>query len=149
MHGLRWKTLLCCALLLPVTAAADDDGKMESASTDTSAAPAETTWSLSGLESRWRLSHALITPTYTDYWPRSSTLFDVDVESDNSIMRVAQIRSLSFLTISGDERSKWFLGINEDGLVGIHFRGFSRSGARRHLDVATLFSSAKDDDDSY
>lgn len=149
MHGLRWKTLLCCALLLPVTAAADDAGEPESASSDASSTPDETAWSIDDFESRWRLSHALVSPAYTEYWPHSSTLFDVDVDSDDSIMRVAKIRSLSLLTISGDERSKWFLGINENGLVGIHFRGFSRSSARQHLDVATLFSSAKDGDDSY
>ncbi len=149
MHRFRCKTLLCCALLLPVTATADDAAEPEPASSDATPTPVEIDWSIADLESRWRLSHAVMTPAYTDPWSRSSTLFDVDVDSDNSIMRVAQIRSLSFLTISGDERSKWFLGINEDGLVGIHFRGFSRSGARRHLDVATLFSSGRDGDDAY
>ena len=149
MRGFRCKTLLCCTLLLPMTAAADDGEQPESASSDAPSTQTETVQSLAEFESRWRLSHAALTPNYTDAWPHSSTLFDVDVDSDDSILRVAQIRSLSFLTISGDERSKWFLGINEDGLVGIHFRGFSRSGARRHLDIATLFSSGEDSDDDY
>ncbi len=147
MRRFRWKTLLCCTLLLPLAAAADDADDAEPDGSD--ATHVETVRSLAELESRWRLSHPVVAPTYAGQWPQASTMFDFDVQSENSFMRVARIRSLSFLTLSGNERSKWFLGINEDGLVGIHFRGFTRNGARRHLDVASLFSDDQEGADAY
>ncbi len=123
-----WKSLFCVCLLLPAAATADD--------------------SIDRLyESRWQLSHSPDTATYLDEIGEPATSFRLQLDDGNSLMRVAKIRSLSLLTLSGDDRAKWFLGINEDGLVGIHFRGFSRSGAKRHLDVATLLSAKEDDED--
>lgn len=128
MRKVCWKPLFCACLLLPAAGIADE--------------------SIDKLyESRWRLSHPVDSATYTDEWPQADRSFDLVVDDGNSIMRVAKIRSLSILTLAGDDRSKWFLGINEDGFVGIHFRGFTRSGARRHLDVSRLFSSKKDASD--
>ena len=123
-----WKTLFCACLLFPVAAIADD--------------------AIDKLyESRWQLSHSLDTATYLDELPEPASSFRLQVDDGNSILRVTNIRTLSLLTLSGDERAKWFLGINEDGFVGLHFRGFSRSGAKRHLDVASLFSSQDVEDD--
>lgn len=124
-----WKTLFCVCLLLPATATADDTfDKL--------------------YESRWQLSHSLDAATYTSELSEPSTSFDLDLDEGNSVLRVTKIRSLSLLTLSGDERAKWFLGINEDGFVGIHFRGFTRSGAKRHLDVASLFNNKDEQDES-
>ena len=144
MRRIRRMTLLCCSLLLPLAAAADD---AVDAGPDDSV-HAETVRSLAEFESRWRLTHPVVAPPYNDQWPTARAPFEFDVYAESSLVRVAQIRSLSFVTLSGDDRSKWFLGINEDGLVGIHFRGFSRNGARRHLDVASLFSDETSDDDN-
>jgi len=127
MRTTGWKALLCICLLLPAAGFADD-------SID----------KLYDYQSRWRLSHPVDAPTYTDDWPRARRPFDLAVDDGRSILRVTKIRSVSLLTLAGDERSKWFLGINEDGFVGIHFRGFTRNGAKRHFDVSSLFSSKKD-----
>ncbi len=97
-------------------------------------------------ESRWQLGHSLDTATYLNDLPEPSTSFELEVDDGNSLMRVTKIRSLSLLTLSGDDRAKWFLGINEDGLVGIHFRGFSKSGAKRHLDVASLLTAKNENE---
>lgn len=122
------KFLFCACLLIPAACTADD--------------------TFDNLyESRWQLGHSLDTSTYMNELPEPATSLDLHVDDGNSLWRVTQIRSLSLLTLSGDDRAKWFLGINEDGLVGIHFRGFSRSGAKRHLDVASLFSDTTDKDD--
>lgn len=126
MRTVNWKLLLCTFALLPAACIADD--------------------SLDKLyESRWSLSHSVDSPTYTYSRPVPNSDLDVDIEDGSSILSVTKIRSLSVFTLAGDERSKWFLGINEDGFVGVHFRGFTRSSARRHLDVSTLF--AKKDDE--
>jgi len=126
MRMVKWKSLVCVCALLPAAGIADD--------------------AVDRLyESRWALTHVTDSATYIDEWPQSSATFDIDVDDGSSIMRVTKIRSLSLLTLAGDEQSKWFLGINEDGIVGVHFRGFTRNGAKRHLDVAALFAS--DDDE--
>lgn len=120
-----WKTLFCVCLLLPAAATADDAfDKL--------------------YESRWQLSHTLDSATYPGELSEPTTTLNLSVDEGSSILRVTKIRSLSLLTLAGDERAKWFLGVNEDGFVGIHFRGFSRSAAKRHLDVASLFSAKED-----
>lgn len=128
MRTIKWKTPLCICLLLPAVGIADDSIQQ-----------------LYDYESRWRLSHSVDTATYIDDWSPASRPFDLVLDDGSSIIRVAKIRSLSLLTLAGDEQSKWFLGINEDGFVGIHFRGFTRNGAKHHLDVSSFFSSSKDE----
>ena len=130
MRRYCFKTLFCVCLLLPVTGTADDTFDRL-------------------YESRWRLGHSLDTATYLADLSKPASSFEVDVDDGSSILRVTKIRSLSLLTLSGDDRAKWFLGINEDGLVGIHYRGFSKSGVKRHLDLASLFTdkNSKDEKD--
>lgn len=128
MRTIKWNAPLFICLLLPAAGFADDSFE-----------------NLYDYESRWRLSHPVDTATYTDDWSQASRPFDLVLDDGSSIIRVAKIRSLSLLTLAGDERSKWFLGINEDGFVGIHFRGFTRNGAKRHLDVSSIFSSREDE----
>lgn len=42
---------------------------------------------------------------------------------DNSpYAQVSRIRSLSFLTLTNSGKSRWFLGINSDGIFGLHYR---------------------------
>ncbi len=122
------KFLFCACLIIPVASTADDTFD-------------------SLYESPWPLSHSLDTSTFLADLPEPATSLDLDVDDGNSILRVTRIRSLSLITLSGDDRAKWFLGINEDGLVGIHFRGFSRSGADRHLDVASLFADKDEENE--
>lgn len=124
-----WKILFCVSLLLPAAGIADNTFDQL-------------------FEPRWRVGHSLDTTTYLSELPEPATTLDLDVDDGNSILRVTKIRSLSLLTLSGDDRAKWFLGINEDGFVGIHFRGFSRSAAKRHLDVASLFANGDESDET-
>ncbi len=148
MRPASWKNLFCTLLLLPAAAVADDavsDDEHESEAY----ASSDTVWSLVDYDSRWRLSNTIDTNTYFDRWQGASMSLDVPVQDGSSIMRVAQIRTLSLFTISGDERSKWFVGINEDGLVGVHFRGFTRESAKRHVDLATLLDADEDEDSAY
>lgn len=42
---------------------------------------------------------------------------------DNSpYAQVSRIRSLSFLTLADSGKSRWFVGINSDGIIGLHYR---------------------------
>ena len=51
----------------------------------------------------------------------------IDLEDNSVLGRVRRARSLSFLTFFKQRRSQFFLGINEDGFVGLHFTGSSAS----------------------
>ena len=146
MRQASWKNLFRTILLLPAAVVADD-APIDVEQDSTAYASSEAVWSLADYESRWKLSNAVDTNTYFDRWPSNGVPFDVPVEDGSSIMRVVQIRSLSLFTIAGDERSKWFVGINEDGFVGVHFRGFTRESARRHVDLVSLIADAEDNGD--
>ena len=149
MSRSKWQHLLCTSLLLPAAALADEAPPAEQESAEAAAAPPETVLSLVEYEARWRLADPVDATAYIDRWPQSTWPFDIHVDDGSSLTRVTRIRSLSLLTIAGDERSKWFLGINEDGLVGIHFRGFTRTGARHHIDLPSLLAPDKVEDDAY
>lgn len=42
---------------------------------------------------------------------------------DNSpYAQVSRIRSLSFLTLADSGKSRWFVGVNSDGIFGLHYR---------------------------
>jgi hypothetical protein len=46
---------------------------------------------------------------------------------DNSpYAQVSRIRSLSFLTLANSGKSRWFVGINSDGIFGLHYRATAR-----------------------
>lgn len=58
---------------------------------------------------------------------------------DSSILgRASKLRSLSFLTLAEPGKSRLFLGVNEDGLVGLHFRAFSSHRDARYLELVRM-----------
>ncbi len=50
---------------------------------------------------------------------------DINFEDNSAIGRLSRIRNLSFLTIAKQRKSRLFLGVNEDGLVGLHLTATS------------------------
>ncbi len=65
----------------------------------------------------------------------------IDLVDNSMLGRLQRERSLSFLTLSSQRRSRLFLGVNEDGFVGLHFKGTSAAPAKvrrlRRLDAET------------
>jgi hypothetical protein len=74
--------------------------------------------------------------TYLDDWPRP--LANLEFRDDSALARVSKLRNLSLLTVAEIGRTRLFLGVNDDGLVGLHFNGFSRAGDTRYLEVVRM-----------
>ncbi len=52
--------------------------------------------------------------------------------------RVSKLRNLSLLTLAEVGQTRLFLGVNDDGLVGLHFNRFSRADDTRYLEAARM-----------
>lgn len=79
-------------------------------------------------------------PGYTNFGPgrRPGTITFPEVRDDSLLVRLSKVRNLSLLTLSETPRTRLFIGVNADGLVGLHFVAFSRAGDERYLSVARL-----------
>lgn len=70
---------------------------------------------------------------------------DLDFEDNSTIGRLSRIRNLSFLTIAKQRKSRLFLGVNEDGLVGLHLTATSEGlSSDRTVELSRLPYVEKD-----
>lgn len=85
-------------------------------------------------------------------------LFDFDFEDTNALKQISKLRTLSFLTLADKGKLRFFLGVNADGLAGLHLTLFPRQDDGRTLellrmpylsDVQTLDSSMHADTNSH
>jgi len=58
-------------------------------------------------------------------------------QDSSAVGRASKIRSLSLLTLAEFKRSRLFLGVNNRGVLGLHYRAF-KQGDDRCLEVARL-----------
>lgn len=131
----HWMALLATGMLLPVAGFADD-----AKPTDSEPLPILTPSGaalLAELEyaSRWHLFPETEAITYSGHWPRQLNKFDINLQDTNAWMRVTRTRSLSLLTVAKFRRTQLFFGINDDGVVGLHFNVFRRTRDERHLEL--------------
>ena len=82
------------------------------------------------------LVRSVILKPDSDAW--SKTRLSFKFRDDSVIDRIGKLRNLSFLTLATTERTRFFLGVNEDGLVGLHFNTLARYGDDRVLELARL-----------
>jgi len=133
-----WMALLLFSMLLTAASLADDaDGtNIEVQQIPLESRPTIATdkeWEFSYL---WRLRYPGAATAYPDYWTDPITEFEFQ---DSSMYgRVSQLHNLSLLTLAEFGQKRLFLGVNADGLVGIHFNAFSRNDDRRYLEVARM-----------
>lgn len=85
---------------------------------------------------RWRDAYQLDTTRYSKDW--TQPFVNVPFQDSGTLARVSKLRSLSLLTFAEIGRSRLFLGVNDEGLVGLHFRAFRRRDKERHLEVARM-----------
>jgi hypothetical protein len=74
--------------------------------------------------------------TYSDEWPQA--IADVDFQDNSALGRLGKLRNLSLLTLAETGQTRLFLGVNDDGLVGLHFVAFPRRGGERYLSLARM-----------
>ncbi len=138
MPKASWMTLLTIGMLLSAAGFADDT---KSSNTDSDPLP-EVTPSVqalhaeSGYTSRRHLFDSVEVMANSDDWPR--TIADFDFQDDSALARVSKLRNLSLLTLVEIGQTRLFLGINDDGLLGLHFNAFPRDGDEHYLEVVRM-----------
>jgi hypothetical protein len=137
MNKAMWVTLLAIGMLSAAGYA--DDAKLSN--TDGVLLP-EVTSSVEALHAELtnKFPSHLLYPveaiTYLDDWPRP--LANLEFRDDSALARVSKLRNLSLLTLAEVGQTRLFLGVNDDGLVGLHFNLFSRAGDTRYLEVVRM-----------
>ncbi len=99
-------------------------------------APIDELLAQSGYASRWQITDP-VAPVYdTAEWTQQ--LVQINFRDSSALSRVGRLRSLSLLTLAEFGRTQVFLGVNDDGLVGLHFKAFDRRDRERHLEVLRM-----------
>ena len=73
----------------------------------------------------------------TQTWRTSSRFDELEFRDSSTVGRASKVRSLSLLTLAEFRKSRLFLGVNNRGLIGLHFRQV-RQGDDRCLEVARM-----------
>lgn len=118
--------LATIGMLLSVASFADDETL---SSSDDESLPAVTLdvavlLTESRYGTRWQIIHPIDALDYSDEWPRP--IADFNFRQDSTLERLSGLRNLSLLTLMKVGRSRLYLGLNEDGLVGIHLNAAPR-----------------------
>ena len=149
MRKSSWLVQITIGMLLP-TAGFADDAKSTHADDDPSPV---TTVSLDKLleesqyASRWQLYHPLEAMAYSDEWPQP--IADVVFQDNSALGRLRKLRNLSLLTLAETGQTRLFLGVDNDGMVGLHFVAFRRHSDDRFLSLARMPYLKKKEPDRY
>lgn len=117
----RLAPLLFC-MLLPAAVFAEDSVSSEAAAESAPVVTASVDDLLAASESEWRseLIRSLATVSYLDHWQHSTA--DFRFREANALLRMKKLRRLSLLTLADTRRTKLFVGVNADGLLGLHLQ---------------------------
>ena len=131
-------TLLTIGMLLSAASLADD---AHSSDSDDAPLP-EVTFNVDTLlaESRyavrWQMNPPVEAIPGSDDW--SQPIADFRFRRSGALARVSKLRSLSLLTLAEVGQVRLYLGVNEDGLVGLLFNDYLRDGDERYFEVARM-----------
>jgi len=134
----NWMVLLIIGTLLPAAGLADDatvsrgDGEPAPLAT----LPLESLRLQSVYAPRWQLPDPVETMDYAD--DSSRPMSDFDFQESGVLGRVSKLRGLSFLTFAEIGQTRLFLGVNKEGLVGLHFRAFPQHDNGRYLELIRM-----------
>lgn len=51
---------------------------------------------------------------------------DIDFEDNSLLARLSELRKVSFLTLLDRQNTRLFVGVNEKGVIGIHFNAYRK-----------------------
>lgn len=140
-------TLLSIGLLLSSVGLADD---ARFSNTGDSLRPASTVAADSALEellyvSNWELLQPIAARANSN--DGSRPISDLNFQDSSTLARASRIRGLSLLTLGQFGQSRLFLGVNDDGIAGIHFNAFPRFGDDTYLELVRMPYLTKDEAD--
>ena len=133
----RLAQLILCVLLS--SAASADDANLPDTgrgSLPVTTPSLETLLAESEYGRRWRLVHPVETGTYTENWTRPIT--SLRFEHTSTISRLGKLRNLALLTLAETRRTRLFVGVNADGLVGVHFYVVNPSDDERYVELVRM-----------
>ena len=87
-------------------------------------------------EPQWRLSDTASELVFSNI--RTKPRFDVEFRDSSSLKQLSKLRNLSFLTLAEKWNSQLFLGVNRDGLVGLHITLVPRQNRDQMLELSRL-----------
>lgn len=137
MRQSRWMVLSTIGILLASAAAADEakfpDDDRAPAASQTLDRPVTGPAPVHG----WQLHRpASSVSSRSDYWVRP--IADIEFQDSSALGRLSKLRNLALLTLAESARSRLFLGVNDDGLVGLHFVASPANSDERYLSVARM-----------
>lgn len=149
MYRACWTALIAMAVSLPQASLADEqqDTDLDGNAERHAAASVEALRSDLFDRTSWQLTYPDRPLAYTDTWRQP--LSDFEFQEGSTLMRLGKLRSLSLLTVAKFGESRLFLGVNDDGLVGLHFNAFLRGVDERYLEIVRMpyIADTRPDDD--
>ncbi len=138
MQNASWMVLLVFGSLLPTAAFADEVSTSDADAPRLSAtAYAPQTLPLDSVYwSRWQLPHPLETMAYAD--ESSAPIESFVFQDPGAFVRVSKVRELSVLTLAEVGSTRLFLGVSDQGLLGIHLGALPRLGDERCLELVRM-----------
>ncbi|MDH3336305.1 MAG: hypothetical protein OER22_01660 [Gammaproteobacteria bacterium] len=145
MFEVRQMAPLMIGLLLSSAAIAEDAGPSSLEADLQPAMPVsfDALLAYSGHGTRWQITDTA--RPVNDAGGRTQQLVQIDFQDSSTLSRVGRLKSLSLLTVAEFGRTQVFIGVDDDGLVGLHFKAFDRRTRERHLEVLRM-SYLKDDE---
>ena len=138
MFKTKWIVLLPLGILLAAESLADDS---DTAAVDGEQIPRQMSTAIAADAERqfsylWQMRYPVALTTFPEDWP--ATIDDFDFQDTSMYGRVSRLRNLSLLTLAEFGQRRLFLGVNEDGVVGVHLGAFSEKNDQRYLEVVRL-----------
>jgi hypothetical protein len=147
MHKVKWMGQFITGLLLSTAGFADD---ANTSKTDVEQAPAgtvtlESLIAESAFAPRWQRYQPVEATTYASGWRQP--IASVDFLDNSALGRVSKLRNLSLLTLAESGRTRLFLGVNDDGMAGLHFVAIPKNDDDRYLSLVRMPYLKKDKTD--
>lgn len=132
MPGIRWIVACLGVCLFAAPCAADDETAVDAISISLTALYAAASISYSD---RYFADHDLSAyESFRRTHSYNQPIAPLQFQRSDAFGRMIRIRSVSILTLSENRNSRFFFGINSDGILGFHLRGSSD----RHMEVARM-----------
>lgn len=136
MRKASWMALLTIGTLLPASAFGEDP----EAPVDDAHIPSEPDRVAANSVSEYRYETPWYLTPDTDAlsFPDDSPFTEVDFYDSSAFGRLSRLRSLSLLTFAEFGDGRLFFGVNNDGLLGLHFGASSDDGDQGELELARM-----------
>ena len=130
--------LIIVGILLSAAGLADDMQSFQADSYAASTATSSIETLLAKLEhaSPWRFVFPDNTVVYAD--DRTGPIANFRFEDAGALARVGKLRSLSLLTLAETGRTRLYVGVNANGLLGLHLSAFRRDDEDRYLELVRM-----------